>query len=347
MSGSRRALAAGAAAALVVIPATGSGAATAPATTSLPPFTVVATKAVGGAPTRIAFGYGAAWTLNTNGSVSRVDAATGQVVTTSVGPNPRDIRAAYNSVWVLRSTKTTATLNRLQPGNGKPTGKAISVPLGTTVSSGSTPTGGNTLGVGSNMVWVAGVGTWSKLAAVNPGTGAVRIKSWPMPRAFTVAAGAVWDIAGSSAPLQKRNPSTLAIQASFPTGAAGGGSAGWAGMTYGAGALWLTQVMPNDDGLIVKASPTTGLVPPVMSVGQNIELRCVSVGANAVWATQGFDRLSSAPAVLMELSQADLRELGRETLPPGSSTGAVNCVVAGGGLVWVTDGVGAVYEIQP
>ena len=160
MSGSRRALAAGAAAALVVIPATGSGAATAPATTSLPPFTVVATKAVGGAPTRIAFGYGAAWTLNTNGSVSRVDAATGQVVTTSVGPNPRDIRAAYNSVWVLRSTKTTATLNRLQPGNGKPTGKAISVPLGTTVSSGSTPTGG------TRSAWAR---TWCGWPAWGPG----------------------------------------------------------------------------------------------------------------------------------------------------------------------------------
>ena len=215
------------------------------------------------------------------------------------------------------------------------------------MSSGAAATGGNTLGVGSNLVRVAGVGTWSKLATVNPGTGAVVIRSWPMPRAFTVAAGAVRDIAGSSAPLQKRSPSSLAIQASFPTASAGGGSAGWSGMTYGAGDLWLSQVMPNDDGAIVKASPTTGLVPGAVSVGQNIELRCVSVGSNAVWATQGFDPLSSAPAVLMELSRADLRELGRESMPPGSSTGAVNCVVAGGGLVWVTDGVGAVYQVQP
>ena len=84
-----------------------------------------------------------------------------------------------------------------------------------------------------------------------------------------------------------------------------------------------------------------------ISKGLDIGLTCTSAGAGAVWAAHKADAVSGAPAALVELSQADLSEMARETLPPGASPGAVSCVVVGGGLVWVTDGVGSVFTIQP
>ncbi len=48
----------------------------------------------------------------------------------------------------------------------------------------------------------------------------------------------------------------------------------------------------------------------------------------------------------MRLSQADL-DIVSGTLPVGADPGAVQCVTVGGGLVYVTDGVGALDTIQP
>lgn len=70
----------------------------------------------------------------------------------------------------------------------------------------------------------------------------------------------------------------------------------------------------------------------------------LGIGAGGVWATE---RSGGEPALLVELGQSNLAEVRRRTLPPGASPGAVSCVVAGGGLVYVTDGVGAVDTVQP
>jgi hypothetical protein len=336
----------GAAAALIAASGAIAADTTAPATTTAPPFQLASTIKVGGKPTRIAFGYGAAWTLNTNGSVSRIDAGTGKVVTTSVGPNPRDIRAAYNRIWVLSSTSTTASLVQLQTGNAKKTGKTITIPLGSTKAGAGEPNGANVLGAGSNYVWVAGLTTWSKLGQVDPSSSKVTVKSWPTPRAFAVAASAVWAVNGSSASLQKRKPSNLAVEATFSMAGANAEAAGTLWLTYGGNFLWLSQSTPNDLGQVNKVSPTGGLVKGAVSKNLDIGLNCTAVGSG-VWAAQRYDAAGSAPASLVELSTDDLAELGRLALPPGTTTGAVNCVAVGGGFVWVTDGVGAVYKVQP
>ena len=85
--------------------------------------------------------------------MSRLDTATGQVRTTGVGPNPRDIRAGYSRIWVLRSTKTTATVVRLNTASAAKAGDDITIPLGTTTDVGPTVNGANTLGIGSGDVW--------------------------------------------------------------------------------------------------------------------------------------------------------------------------------------------------
>jgi hypothetical protein len=279
--------------------------------------------------------------------VSRLDTASGKVVTTSVGPNPRDIRAGYNRIWVLRSTKTTATVVRLNTSTGAKVGSNISIPLGTTVDVSPVVNGANTLGIGSNYVWVAGVRTWQKLASIDPHNARVVVKSWPIPQAFTAASSALWMVTPNQQTLQKRSPSSLKILTSFGVGSATGGVAGTLWLTSGANALWLSQATPNDLGQVNKISPSSGLVKGAVSKGLNIGLSCTSAGAGAVWAAQKADAASGAPAALVELSQADLSEVARETLPPGTTPGAVSCVVAGGGLVWVTDGVGSVLAIQP
>jgi hypothetical protein len=311
------------------------------------PFQVVSTTKVGPQPGWVTYGYGAVWTLNANGSVSRLDATTGQVRTTSVGPNVRDIRAGYNRIWVLRSTKTTATVVRLNTSNAAKVGDNVSIPLGTTVDVSPAINGANTLGIGSNYVWVAGVRTWQKLATIDPDNVKVAVKSWPIPQAFTAAGGALWNVTPNQQTLQKRSPTSLKILASLGVGSATGGTAGALWLTYGANFLWLSQTTPNDLGQINKISPSTGLVKGAVSKGLNIGLTCTSAGGGAVWAAQAADAAGGQPAFLVKLSQTDLSEVAGETLPPGANPGAVKCVVAGGGLVSVTDGVGSVYTIQP
>lgn len=334
-----RGLLAGAVAALV-----GAGTASAQATG---PYDVLPTTKVGPSPNRVVYGYGAAWTLNGNGSVSRVDATTGAVKTITTGPNPRDIRAGYNRIWVLSSTKSQASIVTLNQSGAK-VGTTITINLGPTTYLGSgQPNGANTLGVGSNLVWVAGVRTWQRLASIDPGSGKVVVRTWPVPQAFTAADGALWMVTPNQQSIQKRAPSNLSVQATLPVGAATGGVAGPLSLTYGASFLWLSQSTPNDVGQVNKVSPTAGLVKGAVSTGLTVTLTCTAVGEGAVWATERPNALDGTPALLVRMSQDSLATLASAPLPPGASPGAVQCVTVGGGLVWVTDGVGSLYAIQP
>jgi hypothetical protein len=310
-------------------------------------YDVLSTTKVGPSPGKVVYGYGAAWTLNGNGSVSRVDGTTRAVKTIGIGPNPRDIRAGYNRIWVLSSTKSQASIVTLN-GSGAKVGTTITIDLGTTTYLGSgQPNGANTLGVGSNQVWVAGVRTWQKLASIDPGSAKVVVKSWPIPQAFTAADSALWMVTPNQQSIQKRAPSNLSILATLPVGAATGGVAGPLSLTYGADFLWLSQSTPNDVGQVNKVSPATGLVKGAVSGGLTVTLTCTAVGEGAVWATQRPNALDGTPALLVRMSQDDLATLTSATLPVGTNPGAVQCVTVGGGLVWVTDGVGALYTIQP
>jgi hypothetical protein len=313
-----------------------------------PAFNVVATTKVGPKPGRLTYGFGATWTLNSDGSVSRVDATTHAVKTVKLGPNPRDIRAGYNKIWVLTSTKTQAKIFPLTP-DGFPVGSPIIFDLGSTVDQGSSAgvNGANTLGIGSGDVWAAGVKTWQKLARIDPDSGKVVIKTWPIPAAFVAAQSALWMVTPNQASIQKRDPSSLAIESTLKVSGFTGGTAQSLWLTYGLDFLWLSTATPNDDGAIAKVSPTSGLVPGAVSQGLNIGLSCTAAGASAVWATQRADALSSAPATLFKLDQSNLKTLASGTLPIGANPGAVQCVAVGGGLVYVTDGVGSLTTIQP
>jgi len=168
---------------------------------------------------------------------------------------------------VLRSTKSTATVVRLNTSSGAKVGNAISIPLRTTVD--------------------------------------VVVRSWPIPQAFTVADSALWMVT----PNQQTAPEAQPVQPEDPgeprRGRGDRGDGGDAVAELRGRLPLALQATPNDLGQINKISPSSGLVKGAVS------------------------------------------EVARETLPPGANPGAVSCVVAGGGLVWVTDGVGSVFTIQP
>ena len=126
-----------------------------------------------------------------------------------------------------------------------------------------------------------------------------------------------------------------------------GGSQQALWLTYGANFLWLSQTTPNDDGAIAKVSPTSGLVAGATNKGLDIGLTCAAAGAGAVWTTERPDSVGPEPAPAVppqpdEPGDRGLRDAARRRQ---SRRGAVRDRRRG--LVYVTDGVGSLYTIQP
>ena len=87
------------------------------------------------------------------------------------------------------------------------------------------------------------LGSFARLATIDPDNVKVAVKSWPIPQAFTAAGGALWNVTPNQQTLQKRSPSSLKILTSFGVGSATGGTAGTLWLTYGADFLWLEHVV--------------------------------------------------------------------------------------------------------
>ena len=179
-----------------------------------------------------------------------------------------------------------------------------------------------------------------------PQNAKVVVKSWPIPQAFTAAAGALWLVTPNTQTLQAQpgepeDPHQLRRRGRDRRHRRA------LSATYGASFLWLSQATPNDLGQINKISPSSRLVKGAVSTGLDIGLTCTAAGAGAIGRPRWRTRRAASPRCWSKLSQTDLSEVARGTLPPGANPGAVKCLVAGGGLVWVTDGVGSVTTIQP
>jgi YVTN family beta-propeller protein len=145
------------------------------------PLGVVQTFAVGNGPAAVAVGERAVWVANTiDGTLSRIDLATGAETTIPVGASPAGVAVGEGAVWV--TNEATGTVLRLDPRSG-----AIVQP----VSVGNGPTG---IAVGESGVWVANRqdGTVSRIDPATNSVSATIPDVGVNPTAVAAGLDAVW-----------------------------------------------------------------------------------------------------------------------------------------------------------
>jgi YVTN family beta-propeller protein len=182
---------------------------------------IVQTIGVGNGPGAVAVGEGAVWVANTiDGTLSRIELASGDVTAIPVGAGPAGIAVGAGSVWV--TSEATGTVLRLDPrsgtvvrsigvGNG-PTGIAAGedalwvtnsqdgtlsrIDPATSSVSATIPDvgeGPTAVAAGDGAVWVANAGD-NTIARIDPNAGRVdeRIPVESSPNAVALADGDVW-----------------------------------------------------------------------------------------------------------------------------------------------------------
>jgi YVTN family beta-propeller protein len=145
------------------------------------PLGVVQTIGVGNGPGAVAVGEGAVWVANTiDGTVSRIELASGDEKTIPVGAGPGGIAVGAGGVWV--TSEATGTVLRLDPRSG-----TIVESLGV----GNRPIG---IAVGEGSVWVANQqdGTVSRIDPATNSVSATIPDVGLSPTALAAGLGAVW-----------------------------------------------------------------------------------------------------------------------------------------------------------
>jgi streptogramin lyase len=174
--------------------------------------------AVGPGPEDLVAGLGALWTANKgcddpsnpcpgNGSISRVDLATGVVKTTPLGKEPRYVTAGASSVWA--TSFFSDTLSRLDPVTGNVT-STVAAPKGP---------GGVAEAFGS--VWVAGYDN-GEVWRYDPATLTVTAKIQGVgPGIEDLKAGpdAIWTANSSGASISRIEPATGKVTHTVAVGA--------------------------------------------------------------------------------------------------------------------------------
>jgi len=179
----------------------------------------------------------------TSDTLSRIDAATGDVVSTiSLGSSPVSIAARDGAVWV--TSQDTGELLRVDPGDDR---------LSRAIAIGQSPDG---LAVGAGSVWVADAG--GTVSRFDPRTGKVRtIKVSGAPVGVAFADGAVWVASTVSGTVSKIDPQTGAAQViqvgNEPTDIAAAGNDVWATVlpslaSHRGGTLTVINQLPPDEG---------------------------------------------------------------------------------------------------
>ena len=145
------------------------------------PLGVVQTIPVGNGPAAVAVSEEAVWVANTiDGTLSRIDLASGTEQTIPVGAGPTGIAVGAGAVWV--ASEATGTILRLDPRSG-----TIVQPI----SVGNGPTD---IAVGEGAVWVANRqdGTVSRIDPTTNSVSATIPDVGVNPTALAVGDGAVW-----------------------------------------------------------------------------------------------------------------------------------------------------------
>ena len=223
---------------------------------------------VGKAPTDVAASDEWVWVVNSNdgaGTISRINARTRRFVSTfSVAGTPRDLAAAFGSLWVGTSE---GRVFRVEPGSDL-VERSWTLPNAGESTAFGFDQGAGWLAVGRDAVWAASSRAISRIDPRTSGLTPRPSEYWG-PMAYGL--GSLW-IVGEE--LERVAPATMRSRARVEL------AVGAAAITTGLGAVWVAD---DENEAIIRVDPRQNAVSRTYEVdGHPLG---VAVGGGAVWAT--------------------------------------------------------------
>jgi hypothetical protein len=279
---------------------------------------VAAAIALGGDPISLAEGDGALWVALSDGTVTRVDPRSNQVVGAPIrfGRPDKDanitVRAGAGAVFALDSK--SGTVARIDPRRGRVTRR---VRL----------TGdAQTAAVAGGALWVTRERPGSEILRLDARTLRRVGRSYPVglaPVDIEAARGAVWVMSIGDGKVTRVRPGRGEVRSIVPTGAA-------ANATLHGDALWVPNPL---DGLITRVDATT--LQPGASVLRLGHPFATTSTADSVWAVAGL-RLANPGESPGRLYRIDPRT-GRLSGRPVDVGRPIGQPVSSAGAVWIND----------
>jgi hypothetical protein len=222
---------------------------------------------VGNTPTVIAASDRWIWVINSNdgaGTISRIDAETRERVSTfSVGGSPRNVVAAFDSLWV---GTTEGRVHRVEPSTDL-VEQSWTLRNAGVFTAFDYDVGAGWLATGPRVVWAGSLRT---LSSIDPRTGRLRAREAAAWGPMTYGFGSVWVLGGQ---LARVSPADGRLLGSVDV-------AGGADLVTGFGSVWVA-----DEGArrVLRVDPRREAVTrtyalPASPLG-------VAAGADAVWVT--------------------------------------------------------------
>lgn len=281
-------LVAGGVVAAIAVVALGSGSS---ASSSVPPNSLVLVDArdgavrtaidVGGTPTSVSVGGGAAWVLNADDdTISRIDARTHAVKTFGSGGTPTDLAAGAGALWVGNGKRTRAqfvgpvatSVVRLDPSSTAIRG-AVSLPAARGFTSNLEQ---DHIAVTPHAVWV--VNPDATVSRIDPRTDEVT-GTVKQVRADALAAGdeGVWAL-GLDSSLDRIDPRRPGVEQRIRVAASS-----LTALAVGAGAVWAADPY---DGTVWRVDLKPHVIQRTIDVGAGVS--DVAYGMGSVWALNGL-----------------------------------------------------------
>jgi virginiamycin B lyase len=302
----------------------------APPETTEPPSPVISAVMLRAGRHRLAFGAGAVWVANDNGTVNRIDPRFDHIVADTIrvtdeGAGLRGAAVGAGALWV--PIGNPGALARIDVATDRVT---ATIPLGRPLRD---PVG---VAAGDGAVWVTccafertGRRT-GKLIRVDPASAKVtaRITLPSDPLAVATAPGAVW-VATEEGGAIRVDPASNRVAEVFR----GGGRGAAQTLAVGAdGVVWLAN---PGDGSVIRLDPSA----PDRTRAQDLAAATqLAVGPEEVWAVATNDQ------VVVRLGQADGVATGRF---PVSFVRSVQSIAYGAGSVWAVQGAETLLRLDP
>ena len=268
---------------------------------------------VGAETSGLALGFGSVWVTNSgDGTVSRIDPATNQVVATiKTVAEPRGIAAGEGGVWVASWGLHESTVVRIDPASNEVVATIKAGKLGALEG----------VAISKGAVWVTNFNNgW--VLKIDPKTNEIkaRIKVGGQPRKIAAGEKALWVIDAAEKEVVRIDPQTDRIVARIGLDQ---GLTSYNGITVGGGSVWVTN--GGAGGRLFRIDPGTNKVSQTYS--SKAEYYGATVGGGYLWV-----------GCLMGISQINLADgewvehFGEDWFrwPPS--------LVFGHGSLWVASG---------